>query len=106
MLNFLGIVGTFTGHSISLGEDNGSLDGGLHAQLMIKKYLTSMIILYMSFKKRSVISFNRRDESLNKNTTHGITSSYKYCHRKLRLLKIAHRRFKKLHLLCNLSSSF
>ena len=30
-------IGTFTGHSISLNVNNGTLDGGLLAQLMIKK---------------------------------------------------------------------
>ena len=33
---FLGIFGTFTGHSISFGVDNGTLDGGLYALVMIK----------------------------------------------------------------------
>ena len=43
-VKFFGILGTFTGHSISLGVDNGSLDGELHPQFMIKKkFLTSMI---------------------------------------------------------------
>ena len=69
-VKFFGILGTFTGHSISLGVDNGSLDGELHPQFMIKKkILTSMIK-----KKRNVINFNRRDKSLKKNTIYGITS--------------------------------
>ena len=59
-------IGTFTGHSISLNVNNGTLDGGLLAQLMIKKYLTYIHILYTSFKERSVINFNRIDISLNK----------------------------------------
>ena len=59
-------IGTFTGHSISLNVNNGTLDGGLRAQLMIKKYLTYIHTLYTSFKERSVINFNRIDISLNK----------------------------------------
>ena len=59
-------IGTFTGHSISLNVNNGTLDDGLRAQLMIKKYLTYIHILYTSFKERSVINFNRIDISLNK----------------------------------------
>ena len=59
-------IGTFTGHSISLNVNNGTLDGELRAQLMIKKYLTYIHILYTSFKERSVINFNRIDISLNK----------------------------------------
>ena len=59
-------IGTFTGHSISVNVNNGTLDGGLLAQLMIKKILTYIHILYTSFKERSVINFNRIDISLNK----------------------------------------
>lgn len=33
-------MGTFTGHSISFGVDNGSLDGELHPQFMIKKKIS------------------------------------------------------------------
>ena len=66
MLHFLGISGTFTGHSISLGVHNGTLDGGLYAQLMMKKHLTDINILHMSFKKKSVINFNHIAKSLKK----------------------------------------
>ena len=65
MLHF-GIFGTFTGHSISLGVDNGTPDGGLYAQLMMKKHLTNINILHTSFKTRSVIDFNHIDKSLKK----------------------------------------
>ena len=65
-VTFFGIFGTFTGHSISLGVDNDTLNSGLYAQLMIKKYLASINILYMSFKKGSVINFNHRDKSQTK----------------------------------------
>ena len=65
-VTFLGIFGTFTGHSISLGEDNGTLDGGLYAQFMMKNHLTDINILHMSFKKRSVINFKHIDKSLKK----------------------------------------
>ena len=86
MLHFFGIFGTFTSHSISLGVDNDTLSGGLYAQLMIKKCLININILYVSFKKRRVINFNHRDKSLNKDTTSEVTSLYKYYHKKLRLL--------------------
>ena len=65
MLHF-GKFGTFTGHSISLGVDNGTPDGGLYAQLMVKKHLTNINILHTSFKTRSVIDFNHIDKSLKK----------------------------------------
>ena len=68
-------------------------------------YLTNMNVLCMSFKKRSVIHVNHRDKSLNKNAINEITSLYKYCHKKLRFLKEAHKRFKKLNLLSNFSPS-
>ena len=62
---FFGIFGTFTDHSISLGVDNGILDGGLYAQLVMKKHhLTHINILQMSFRKRSVINFTCIDKSL------------------------------------------
>ena len=61
-VTFFGIFGTFTGHPISLGVDNGTLDGGLYAQSMMKKHLTDINILHMSFKKRSVINFNHIDK--------------------------------------------
>ena len=51
----MGIVGTFTGHSISLGVDNGSLDGGLHAQLMIKKNIWLLWSYYIWASKRGVL---------------------------------------------------
>ena len=61
-VTFFGIFGTFTGHFISLGLDNGTHNGGLYAQLMMKKHLTDINILHMSFKKRSVINFNHIDK--------------------------------------------
>ena len=67
MLLFFGIFGTFTDHSISLGVDNGILDGGLYAQLIMKKHLTHINILQMSFRKRSVINFTCIDKSLENN---------------------------------------
>ena len=59
----------------------------------------------MSFKKRSVKKSNHRDKSLKKNAINAITLSYKFYHKKLRLFKKAYKRFKKLNLLFNLSSS-
>ena len=35
-ISFSGILSTFADHSTSFGMDNGNLDGGLYAQLMIK----------------------------------------------------------------------
>ena len=63
-------MGTFTGHSISLVVDNGSLDGEIYPQFMIKKKISD----FYDKKKRNVINFNRRDKSLKKNTIYGITS--------------------------------
>ena len=37
-VTFFGTFGTFAGHSISLGVNNGTLDGGLYAQLIMKKH--------------------------------------------------------------------
>ena len=105
MLHFLGISGTFTGHSISLGVHNGTLDGGLYAQLMMKKHLTDINILHMSFKKKRVINFNHIAKSLKK-TINETTLLYKYSAKKLRSVKKAHTRFKNRNLSCNLSSSF
>ena len=65
-VTFFGTFGTFTGHSISLGVNNGTLDGGLYAQLIMKKHLTALKILQTSFKKGSVINFNHIDKSLKK----------------------------------------
>ena len=45
------------------------------AQLMIrKKYLTNIKILYVSFKKRSVINFNHTGNSQDKNAINEVTS--------------------------------
>ena len=68
-------------------------------------YLTNMNVLCMSFKKRSVMHVNHRDKSLNKNAINEITSLYKYCHKKLRFLKEAHKKLKKRNLLSNFSPS-
>ena len=54
-VTFFGIFGTFTGHSISLGVDNDTLNAELYAQSMIrKKYLTD-IKIYMCASKRDVL---------------------------------------------------
>ena len=65
-VTFFGTFGTFAGHSISLGVNNGTLDGGLYAQLIMKKHLTAIKILQTSFKKGSVINFDHIDKSLKK----------------------------------------
>ena len=39
-------------------------------------------MLYVCFKKRSVINFNHKDKSLNKNAINEVASLYKYCHKK------------------------
>ena len=70
-VKFFGIFRAFTGRSTSLGVDNGSLDSELHPQLMIKKKISDF---YDQKKKRNVINFNRRDNSLKKNSIYGITS--------------------------------
>ena len=93
---FFGKFGELTIHSISFGVDNGIFGGGFYSQLMIKEYLVNVDMLYMIFKKRSVKKSNHMDKSLNKNAINEITLLYKYYHKKLRLFKKAHKRFKTL----------
>ena len=55
--------------------------------------------------KRSVANFNYIDKSLNKDAINEVTLLHKYYPEKLWLFKKAYKRFKKLNLLFNLSSS-
>lgn len=51
---FFGVFRAFTGHSISFGVDNGTLDGGFYAQLF---FYYDLPLLYLFYNRREILPY-------------------------------------------------